>query len=231
MIYNNNNTTNMMTLPSNYQPSEYTVVIGKGRVPMQANGTKYLRVLVQNHLEEYSQAQNKTEKSKIVTTIINIIQDNCVDDGITFVKYDNGIYTHVPENLRREKIAATFRDLLSFKYKSSSQNKTAKRRQARKVQRMERQKRIQQRLQQQHLRSALPIMNFQFHYSLNVHHYRKVDEHFLLLLSWIFWTILITPPLIAMMILIHNLHEHILLRMLQIFATTDHPHLSTNLKP
>jgi hypothetical protein len=99
---------------------------------------------------------NKTEKTNIVTKIMNIIEDNCVDDGITFVKYDNGVYSHVPVNLRREKIAATFRDLLSFKYKSSSQNKTAKRRQARKAQRMERQKRIHQRLQQQNFNISTP---------------------------------------------------------------------------
>jgi hypothetical protein len=149
----------MTTLPSNYEPSEYTVVIGKGRVPMQANGTKYLRVLAQNHLGEYSQAMNKTEKTNIVTAIMHNIEDNCADDGITFVKYDNGVYSHVPVHLRREKIAATFRDLLSFKYKSSSHNKTAKRLHARKAQRMERQKRIHQRLQQQNPTISTPTAN------------------------------------------------------------------------
>jgi hypothetical protein len=120
-------------LAAEYQPSATTVVIGKGRIPKQAEGNRYLRSIVQAFLDKYSAASNKTVKSNIVSSIFASIYNNC-SDGLAFVKYDGEYYWPVTDAQARDKIAGTFRDCLSHKYKSASKNKVAKRRQTRKKQ-------------------------------------------------------------------------------------------------
>jgi hypothetical protein len=118
-------------LPRSFLPSKSAVVIGKGRIPMMASGNRLLRALVKDQLMNYSDAKSKVVKSSIVTDILFAIQKSCPDDQPAFVRYDGETYFAVDESHAREKIASTFRDCLSNTYKSSSQNKIAKRRMAR----------------------------------------------------------------------------------------------------
>ena len=62
-------------LPKNFQPSPYTVVIGRGKACANATGTKHLKALAQKYLEQYSNARNRQEKSAIVSTIVDKIQE------------------------------------------------------------------------------------------------------------------------------------------------------------
>jgi hypothetical protein len=130
-------------------PSIYTVVIGKGKTPRQAQGNSHLKSLVRNRLEEYVNAKSKRIKSSIVTEIYNTICESCrllqdeekeeEDESLSsraysaFVRYDGKSYTPVTaESVPREKITSEFRDYLSDRYKSSSKNKVARRRLANK---------------------------------------------------------------------------------------------------
>lgn len=125
-------------LPSDFQPCFHTVVIGKGRLPSQATGNRRLKQIVRDCLMEYAAASTKMAKTKIVSSIFVMINEAC-DELIGFVKCDrDGRFWIVSEHQARDKIASTFRDCLHERYKSSSKNKVAKRRQARRVMREQR---------------------------------------------------------------------------------------------
>ncbi|KAG7370800.1 hypothetical protein IV203_019370 [Nitzschia inconspicua] len=119
-------------LAAQYQPLLTTVVIGKGRIPRQAQGNQNLRVVVQSFLDVYDAASNKEVKSTIVSSIYSTIFNTCLD-GLAFVKYDGTYYWPVTDSQARDKIAGTFRDCLAHKYKSASKSKVSRRRHARKT--------------------------------------------------------------------------------------------------
>ena len=98
---------------------------------MKAIGNRRLRIMVQNRLEEYKTATTKLEKSMIVTSILSSIEQDCPPHG-AFVSHNGKQYSKVSQHQAREKIASSFRNMLSEKYKSSSKNKVAQRRLARK---------------------------------------------------------------------------------------------------
>jgi hypothetical protein len=143
------------------EPSIYTVVIGKGKIPRQAQGNYYLKSLVRNRIEEYVNAKSKRIKSSIVTEIYNTICESCrllqdeekeEDESLSspayysaFVRYDGKSYTPVTaESVPREKISSEFRDCLSDRYRSSSKNKVARRRLANKKEKESKRQQLQQ---------------------------------------------------------------------------------------
>lgn len=88
-------------------------------------GNKRLRVLASNFLSQYSEANEKKTKTRVVNDIIDSIKSA----GGSFVKKEtNGRWSHVSEQAIREKIGYVFRDLLSDKYRSSSKSKAVRRR-------------------------------------------------------------------------------------------------------
>ena len=146
------------------KPSIYTVVIGKGKTPRQAQGNYNLKSLVRKKLEEYMNAKSRRIKSLIVTEIYNTICKSCLllqveekedeDESLlssqayysAFVRYDGKSYTPVTddESVPREKITSEFRNYLSDRYKSSSKNKVARRRLANKKEKESKHQQLQQ---------------------------------------------------------------------------------------
>ena len=145
------------------KPSIYTVVIGKGKTPRQAQGNYNLKSLVRKKLEEYMNAKSRRIKSLIVTEIYNTICKSCLllqvekkeeDESLSvqayysaFVRYDGTSYTPVTDDsVPREKITSEFRNYLSDRYKSSSKNKVARRRLANKKEKENKHLQLQQQL-------------------------------------------------------------------------------------
>ena len=146
------------------KPSIYTVVIGKGKTPRQAQGNYNLKSLVRKKLEEYMNAKSRRIKSLIVTEIYNTICKSCLllqveekedeDESLSsqayysaFVRYDGKLYTPVTDDsVPREKITSEFRNYLSDRYKSSSKNKVARRRLANKKEKESKHQQLQQQL-------------------------------------------------------------------------------------
>ena len=144
------------------KPSIYTVVIGKGKTPRQAQGNYNLKSLVRKKLEEYMNAKSRRIKSLIVTEIYNTICKSCLllqveekedeDESLSsqayysaFVRYDGKSYTPVTDDsVPREKITSEFRNYLSDRYKSSSKNKVARRRLANKKEKESKHQQLQQ---------------------------------------------------------------------------------------
>ena len=114
-------------LPKWFLESTSTVVIGKGHLPRKTAGNILLRQMVQDRLRDYEE-RNRRGRAIIVLDIYHRLR--CLNpEGRSFGNFDPmGNWVEAQEHSAREKIAATFRDCLSHLYKSSTQNKVAKRR-------------------------------------------------------------------------------------------------------
>ncbi|GKY90636.1 hypothetical protein MPSEU_000037100 [Mayamaea pseudoterrestris] len=115
-------------LADDFQPNNYTVLCGRGKEFFNYVGNRRFRILVDMHLERYSLAETKTDKTRIVIEIVEQIRHA----GGGFCKQDKvGDWYDVGDAVAREKVGALFRDCLFNMYKSSSKAKTAVRRQRR----------------------------------------------------------------------------------------------------
>lgn len=112
-------------LPVDFQPSDYTIICGNKRRHFNSPGNSRLRVLVQSFIPQFSQAEGKFEKGLIVSKVMNMVKEACPVGA--FVANEKGRWWQVSERTSREKVGSLFRDFLANKYKSSAQNKIARR--------------------------------------------------------------------------------------------------------
>jgi hypothetical protein len=111
-------------LQDDFQPSEYSVLCGRGKDSFNHVGNSRFRILVGMFTERYSQANNRTAKSAIVSEIVNMIRQA----GGNFCQFKRGAWFEVGDIYAREKVSAKFRDLLHTQYSSSNKCKVARRR-------------------------------------------------------------------------------------------------------
>jgi hypothetical protein len=114
-------------LPTEFTPSPYTVIFGRGKKCTEACGNRRLRIIVGMHAERYLKAVCKEEKSDILSEVYGIIQDAC-QDITAFVRMRNERWHEVDPCRAREKISGLFRDHLDDKYRSSNKSKVRQRR-------------------------------------------------------------------------------------------------------
>jgi len=103
---------------------DFNVICAKGSFAFNHSGNKRFRKIVSEHLQQYANASNKSEKSKVVTAIIEHVQARG-----NFVKQDTKTKAFVPisDRFTREKVGQGLRDALHFKYKSSQKSKKRQR--------------------------------------------------------------------------------------------------------
>jgi hypothetical protein len=111
-------------LHADFQPSEYSVLCGRGKDSFNHIGNSRFRIIAGMFMERYSQAATRTAKSAILSEIITMIRDA----GGNFCQFKKGAWFEVGDNYAREKVSAKFRDLLHTQYSSSNQVKIARRR-------------------------------------------------------------------------------------------------------
>jgi hypothetical protein len=111
-------------LHDDFQPSEYSVLCGRGKDSFNHIGNSRFRILAGMFMDRYSQAATRTAKSDIVSEIITMIRQA----GGNFCQFKKGAWFEVGDNYAREKVSAKFRDLLHTQYSSSNQSKIARRR-------------------------------------------------------------------------------------------------------
>lgn len=111
-------------LPDDFEPSESSVICGRGKECFDSEGNKRFRVIITKFLKEYTETVGKSDKSKIVTKAMGIIRERSPQGA--FVKKEKGQWYEVSPRYAREKVGAWFRDSLSNHYKSSSKAKHAK---------------------------------------------------------------------------------------------------------
>jgi hypothetical protein len=108
----------------NFQPSDYSVVCGRGKDSFNHIGNLRFRILASLFIERYSQADKKGAKSGIVSEIIKVIHQA----GGTFCTYETGAWFEVEDHRARGKVSCLLRDLLHTKYRSSAKAKLGRRR-------------------------------------------------------------------------------------------------------
>ncbi|KAL3918211.1 MAG: hypothetical protein SGILL_004346 [Bacillariaceae sp.] len=118
-------------LSTSFRLTANTVVLGKGKGPKEASGNMRLKELVQENLEEYTSSGRHGKMMVISSIIANIQAENKMVGGASFVRFQGNCWWEVTEKECRIKLSATFRDLLSDKYRSSSKSKVEQRRKQR----------------------------------------------------------------------------------------------------
>lgn len=111
-------------LPQDFVPDIKTVLCHRGKVYSTAPGNVRLGNIVKTYIPLYAQAETKTQKSEIVSVIMDRVLK---EEGTIFVKLVNGRYHHVDDSAAREKVGGMLRDRLHMRYKSSSKAKSVKR--------------------------------------------------------------------------------------------------------
>ena len=88
-------------LPEQFQPGPMDVIYGRGHKALKHSGNKRFRALLESKLEEYSKATSKLEKSLLVSSILDAVQQQ---NG-SFIKEENRQWYQVKEHSVREKIS------------------------------------------------------------------------------------------------------------------------------
>ncbi|KAL3912432.1 MAG: hypothetical protein SGARI_001161 [Bacillariaceae sp.] len=128
-------------LHKDFQPSEFTVIIGRGKKIRESQGNIHLRTLASTYLSKYS--DSRQAKTEVVNSILGIIRAVCPNGG-AFVRCEQGQWYEVGDRVAREKVGYVFRDLLSDQYESSCKSKTAKRKRQQKEEQAQQQKQLQE---------------------------------------------------------------------------------------
>ena len=107
-----------------FQPSEYSVICGRGKASYDHTGNHKLRILAGMFVENYSLTGCNKHKSTMASHIVTMTRER----GGSFCKYEEGAWFEVGDHFAREKVSAMFRDMLHTQYRSSAKAKTARRR-------------------------------------------------------------------------------------------------------
>jgi hypothetical protein len=93
-------------LQADFQPSDYSVVCGRGKHNFNHVGNRRFRILASTFTERYSVSDSKAAKSAIVSELIAVIRQA----GGQFCKYESGAWFEVGNHYAREKAGALLRD-------------------------------------------------------------------------------------------------------------------------
>jgi hypothetical protein len=106
-----------------FQPSNLSVICGRGKKSYNHTGNLCFRILTTTFVERYSRAESKTAKSTFVYNIVTLIREA----GGHFCKYEKGAWFDVGDRVAREKVSSLFRDMLHTQYRSSAKAKINRR--------------------------------------------------------------------------------------------------------
>jgi hypothetical protein len=107
-----------------FQPSDLSVICGRGKDSYNHTGNRRFRILASVFVESYSRADNRAAKSVLIFNIVTMIRQA----GGHFCKCEKGTWFEVGDRCAREKVSAYFRDMLHDQYRSSAKAKTTLRR-------------------------------------------------------------------------------------------------------
>ncbi|KAL7574357.1 hypothetical protein ACA910_008460 [Epithemia clementina (nom. ined.)] len=128
------------------QPGPTDVICARGKRAFNHPGNRRFRELVERHMDQYSKATTKLEKSVLVSQIVDGVRHATPpggflresEDPAAAVQQKNDelpVWYEVGDAVAREKVGQGFRDLLHMKYKSSTKAKKRRRVQQMKMKR------------------------------------------------------------------------------------------------
>ena len=112
-------------LPDDYSPDDTAIICGRGKACTASAGNRRLKNIVKAHIEQYSRATHKTDKTKTVNSILDTVRGIHNDQGMFVRKHDDG-WWEVEDTIAREKVGCMIRDILHTQYRSSSKAKFEK---------------------------------------------------------------------------------------------------------
>jgi len=105
-------------LPRDFEPGPFDVICSQGKTARTHAGNIHFQSVIHNWAEQYVNAIEKRNKSKIVRNIIETIRTKSLIGG--FVKKDSdGQWWVVAMEQAREKVSQSLRDTLAGHYRSS----------------------------------------------------------------------------------------------------------------
>ena len=117
----------MTSLPMNFTPSDFDVILGTGREARDHVGNNiFQQNIIKNYVTEYFERPSKLEKGRIISEIIQEAT-NKSPTGTPFVKRIGGKWYAVGYNQAREKVSQSLRNELRGKYRSSLESKKHRR--------------------------------------------------------------------------------------------------------
>lgn len=113
----------MTSLPPQYQPGPYDVICGcRTQKSFDHIGNRRFRIIIENHSNSYHLANTKLDKSVIVVSILNTIQDA----GGSFVRKQEKNWEILPMPQTKEKIGHALRDAIICQQKKSASHRCIK---------------------------------------------------------------------------------------------------------
>jgi hypothetical protein len=106
-----------------FQPSNHSVICGRGKDSYNHTGNRYFRILASVFVERYSRVDSKADKSALVFNILTIIREA----GGQFCKYEKGEWFEVGDRCASGKVSSLLRDMLHNRYGAPSKVKIARR--------------------------------------------------------------------------------------------------------
>jgi hypothetical protein len=109
-----------------FQPSDSSVICGRGKFSYNHPGNRRFRVLLSMFVKDYSKAVKagrKLVKSAIVSTVVAMVRQT----GGCFCKLEKGGWYEVGDYCAREKVSALFRDMLHAQDRASAKAEIARR--------------------------------------------------------------------------------------------------------
>lgn len=106
-------------LPSDFEPSYYDIICGRGKGCTNWVGNRRFRVTIQMNKQRYRDAPTKVEKSKVVDEIVKTIESNSPNAG--FIKQDpfTERWYKISRQQARNKVAHAMRDAVGSKDKET----------------------------------------------------------------------------------------------------------------
>jgi hypothetical protein len=100
-------------LPGNYKPSSLDVICGRGVEYFSHSGNRIFRQTIANHLDRYTSAKTKFEKSAIVLEVANEVRFNH-GQPCRFVRwcYEQQRWFEISREAVRQKVGQTLRETL-----------------------------------------------------------------------------------------------------------------------
>jgi hypothetical protein len=98
----------LIELPTDFTPTNYSVILGRGKGSYNYVGNKRCRVIVNSFLGEYDKCNTRQDRSVVVSKVLDFVKDACPIGG--FITQENGSWYTVDEKIAREKIFTMFRD-------------------------------------------------------------------------------------------------------------------------
>lgn len=93
----------MRRLSPLFQPGSFDVLCARGKLAYDHEGNRRFRALVKQHQKQYSAANCKYEKSKIVSFIVSAVRNASPNGG--FVKHIDGHWFEVGDRHAKEKVS------------------------------------------------------------------------------------------------------------------------------